>query len=83
MMYTVYVLGSTTRNYLYVGLTNNLQRRISQHNDGHERTTRAYRPFQVVHTEEFSERLSARLREKYLKSGVGKQFLKNKLTVLK
>ena len=77
MIRTVYVLTSTVKNYLYVGLTNNLERRISQHNQGREKTTRSYRPFQLIHRENFPDRPSARIREKYLKSGSGKEFLKS------
>jgi putative endonuclease len=75
-MYTVYALCSTVRKYIYVGLTDNLERRFTQHNSGYEKTTRAYRPFQLVYTEVFPDRLSARAHEKYLKSGAGKEFLK-------
>ena len=75
-MYFVYVIKSIERNYIYVGLTSNLERRISQHQDGEERTTRAYRPFKLLHSEKFPIRIEARNREKYLKSGVGKEWIK-------
>ena len=75
-MFTVYVIRSRSREYWYVGLTNNLQRRFLQHQEGKERTTQPYRPFAIVHTEEFATRLEARNREKYLKSGSGKEWLK-------
>jgi len=76
-MYYVYVLKSINKNYLYVGLTNNLKRRISQHEDGKERTTRSYKPFSLLYTENYLSRQEARNREKYLKSGTGKEFLKS------
>ncbi|HEY9045822.1 MAG TPA: GIY-YIG nuclease family protein [Ohtaekwangia sp.] len=75
-MFYVYVLVSLSRNYIYVGLTNNLQRRIGDHNYGYNKTTKPYRPFRVLITEQFNSRMEARVREKYLKSGVGKEFLK-------
>jgi putative endonuclease len=75
-MFTVYVIRSSKREYWYVGLTNNLQRRVLQHQEGKERTTKPYRPFTIVHTEEFPTRLEARKREIYLKSGKGKEWLK-------
>ena len=75
-MYSVYVLQSTVRNYLYVGLTNNLLRRFAQHNSGYERTTRAYKPFVVVFVEVFHDRISAREREKYLKTSTGKRWIR-------
>lgn len=75
-MFYVYVLSSTIQKYIYVGLTNDLKRRIGQHNNGKERTTRAYKPYTCIHTEEFETRTQARIREKYLKSGIGKEWIK-------
>ena len=77
MKYYVYALRSQKRNYIYVGLTNHLERRISQHNGGHEKTTRPYAPFDLIFTEELGSRLEARKKEKYLKSGIGKDLLKS------
>ena len=75
-MYYVYVISSKTRKYIYVGITNNLSRRIAEHNSGYNKTTRTYRPFKLILSEEFTTRTTAREREKYLKSGIGKEFLK-------
>ncbi|MBM3231012.1 GIY-YIG nuclease family protein [Candidatus Peregrinibacteria bacterium] len=75
-MFTVYALQSRRRKYIYVGLTINLSRRIYQHQSGSERTTRSYRPFKLIYIEEFATRQEARSREKYLKSGAGKEWLK-------
>jgi len=76
MPYYVYAISSQARNYIYVGLTDNPDRRIGQHNAGHERATKPYRPFKVLLIESFSSRMEARKREKYLKSGIGKDYLK-------
>ena len=75
-MYYVYVLNSLIRKYIYVGLTNNVERRFGQHQKGREKTTAPYRPFEIILTEEYSTRPEARKREKYLKSGVGKEWIK-------
>ena len=75
-MYTVYAIKSDYRNYIYVGLTSNLANRILRHNRGYEKTTKPYRPFRVIYTEEYLTRIQARKREKYFKSGVGKEFLR-------
>ncbi len=80
-MFFVYVLKSRSRKYIYVGLSDNVERRTSQHNAGKERTTRAYAPFECIHVEEFQTRVEARKREKYLKSGVGKEWLKRKYSL--
>ena len=44
-MFFVYALRSLTRNYIYVGLSNNYERRIKEHNEGYEGTTKPYCPF--------------------------------------
>ena len=77
-MYFVYALKSITRNYIYVGLTNDVDRRVSEHNSGYEKTTRPYRPFKLIFVESFQTRAEARKMEKYWKSGVGKESLKNR-----
>lgn len=76
-MFYVYAISSEIRKNIYVGLTNNLERRIKEHNSGNNRTTKPYRPFKLIYSEECKDRIEARKREKYLKSGVGKEFLKS------
>lgn len=78
-MYIVYALRSLNRNYIYVGMTNNLERRLHEHNFEEIRSTKAYAPFVLLYSEMMPDRISARKREKYLKSGVGKEFLKTLL----
>ncbi|OGL31269.1 endonuclease [Candidatus Saccharibacteria bacterium RIFCSPHIGHO2_12_FULL_41_12] len=77
MNYYVYALQSESKNYIYVGMTSNLKRRIQQHNEGKSRSTKAYAPLRLVYSEMCGTGLEARKREKYLKSGVGKEFLKS------
>ena len=72
-----YALKSTSRNYIYVGLTDNPERRIKQHNLGYEKTTKPYRPFEVIVTESFATRIEAREREKFLKTSYGKNYLRD------
>ncbi len=76
-MYFVYAIKSKTKNYIYVGLTNNVERRLIEHNNGENRSTKAYVPFCLIIRESFETRIDARAREKYLKSGIGKEFLKS------
>ncbi len=75
-MFSVYAIKSLIKNYIYVGLTKNLEDRFKRHNMGYEKTTRSFRPFKLIYQEFFQTRIQAREREKYLKSGVGKEFLK-------
>ena len=58
-------------------MTKDLDVRFLRHNGGYERTTKPYRPFKLIFTETCDSRSKAREREKYLKSGIGKEFLKN------
>jgi len=76
-MYTVYGISSLNRNYIYVGLTSNLDARLLRHNKGYERTTKPYAPFELIYSKGFGTRSKARVHEKYMKSGVGKEYLRN------
>ncbi len=76
-MYYVYAIKSKEKNYIYVGLTNNPQRRIKEHNYKKEKTTYFYAPFKAILIEKYRTRIEARKREKYLKSGIGKEYLKS------
>jgi putative endonuclease len=76
MTYFVYAIKSRTRHFIYVGLTSNLERRLEEHNSGKNKSTKPYRPFGMLYTEECVDRIEARKRELYLKSGTGKEFLK-------
>jgi putative endonuclease len=75
-MFYIYAISSLKRNWIYVGMTIDLKARIERHNDGRERTTKGYRPFELIYTETVETRLEARAREKYWKSGVGKEQLR-------
>jgi putative endonuclease len=75
-MYYVYAISSLNRNYIYVGLTNNIERRFSEHNTGRNKTTIPYSPFVIIYVEECSNRIEARIKEKYFKSGIGKEKLR-------
>jgi putative endonuclease len=73
--YFVYGLASVHRSYIYVGLSNDLDRRLSEHNRGYNKTTRAYAPFILIYSESCEDRVRARQREKYWKGGSGKRQL--------
>lgn len=60
-MYYTYAIKSKERNYIYVGLTNNPYRRISEHNNKKEKTTRSYAPFETLLIEEYKTRIEARV----------------------
>ena len=75
-MFFVYAISSLNRNYIYVGLTSNFEERLKRHNGLREKSTKAYAPFELIHIEEAITRIEARKREKYWKSGIGKEKLR-------
>jgi len=77
-MFFVYVLRNQKGN-LYTGHTNNLERRLNQHNSGLEKSTKNKGPWQLVYQEKFTTRGLAMIREKELKTGKGRDFLKSVL----
>jgi putative endonuclease len=77
----VYALKSIEFNFIYVGMTNNLDRRIQEHNSKLNTSTKPYAPLFLFHWETFENRTEARKREKCLKAGSGKEFLKNQLRI--
>ena len=74
-MYKVYVLKSLSAAKSYTGITDNIERRIVEHNSGKHFYTKRYTPWRVLYTEELLDRVAARKREKYLKSASGRRFL--------
>ena len=78
-MYYTYVLRSKKDGNLYIGHTDNLARRLGEHNSGKVRSTSSRGPFDIVHTETFDTRSDARWRERYLKTASGKGKLKRSL----
>ena len=61
---------------LYKGITKDIDRRIDIHNNGSNRWTTGKGPWKLVYCEEVSSRGEAMKREKFLKSGKGREFLK-------
>ena len=75
-MWHIYVLKSLVNSRLYTGSTNNLERRLKEHNSGQSKYTRLTRPFKLVYKEDYFNRLEARRRELFLKTGKGREFVK-------
>lgn len=76
MNFYVYVLVSEKDGHFYIGLSSNPQKRLESHNNGEVKSTKGRRPFRLVHQEKASCRAEARSREKFLKSGIGREYLK-------
>ncbi len=76
-MFTVYVLRSEKNNRLYTGYTEDLEKRIKEHNSGKTRSTKANTPYSLVYKEEYCSKTEARKREIFLKTGQGRKFIKS------
>jgi putative endonuclease len=76
-MFTVYVLYSESHNKHYVGYTSDLKNRLDSHNIfANSGFTVRYRPWKLIYTEQFSIKSEVIKREKFLKSGKGREFIK-------
>ncbi|MDD4990375.1 MAG: GIY-YIG nuclease family protein [Candidatus Pacebacteria bacterium] len=78
-MWYVYLLKSRKNGKWYIGFTRNLQKRILSHNAGKNLSTKSGVPWKVIYCEIGLSKEDAQAREKYLKSGMGRRYLKNRL----
>jgi putative endonuclease len=74
-MYYVYVLRSEKNNRLYTGCTDNVARRVTEHNSGMSKATKYGRPYRLLYHEAAPTKEDALRREKYLKTGRGREEL--------
>lgn len=75
-MWYCYILQSLKDKRTYVGYTGDLEERLTLHNKGNVNATKNRRPFIVLFAEKFHSKDSAKKRELYWKSGVGRRKLK-------
>ena len=80
-MFFVNVLYSDGFDRYYVGLSENVDKRLKEHNEGQNKSTKPYIPWRVVHLEEYKTRNEARTREKYLKSASGRRWRKKNINL--
>jgi putative endonuclease len=78
-MYYIYILHSKKDNGLYIGYTENLKRRIAEHKNASVTSTKKRLPLNLIHHEAFLVKEDAKARERYLKSGYGRQQMKDSL----
>jgi putative endonuclease len=77
MTFYVYVLINKDGR-IYVGQTNDISQRLLLHNEGKVRSTKPYRPWQIMFTEEYKTRSESMTREKWLKTGKGREYIREK-----
>lgn len=78
-MYYVYVLQSLKDKEFYTGFTTDLEKRLEEHNRGYETSTSSRVPFQIIYFECSLNKQDAIARERYLKSGMGKKYIRNRI----
>jgi putative endonuclease len=78
-MFYTYVLKSLKNASLYTGYTNDLRKRIKEHNDGLSGFTKKYLPYELIYYEACLNQSDAKARETQLKTGLGKKYLKARL----
>jgi len=74
-MVEVYVIESLTDTTWYTGIALNAVKRLKEHNHGKNRFTKGHLPWKIIYTESHPDWTSARVREKYLKTASGKNWL--------
>ena len=75
-MYYAYVIERQKNEDLYKGFCSDLKRRLKEHNNGDNESTRNGRPWKLIHYEAFQNKDDAIERERFLKTGWGRAHLK-------
>lgn len=78
-MFYIYILYSKKDYKLYIGSTNNIKRRINEHNKGEVSATKNRLPIELIYYEAYKLKADAESREEYLKSGGGRKRLAQQL----
>lgn len=79
--YLAYIMYSSKFDKTYIGQTGNLIARFKDHNElGKKGWTTKYRPWKVVHVEFYKTRSEALAREKFLKTGRGREWIKQNIS---
>lgn len=73
-MYYIYILKSQKDLRFYTGMTKDIGRRLKEHNSKQVKATKSRTPFKVVYAESFATLAEARAREKFFKTGSGREF---------
>jgi putative endonuclease len=76
MKYFVYAIKSEIDGRIYVGFSGDVNKRLIEHNSGKTKSIKGFRPWEIIFTHNYENRIEARQLEKYYKSGIGKEKLK-------
>ncbi|OGW66499.1 MAG: hypothetical protein A3H49_03545 [Nitrospirae bacterium RIFCSPLOWO2_02_FULL_62_14] len=75
-MHYVYILLNEAKTRTYTGVSDDIEKRLKEHNEGKVKSSRHYRPYRVIYTEEFQTLSEARQKERFYKSTTGRRRLK-------
>jgi putative endonuclease len=78
--YYVYVLRNSSKDFIYIGYSEDLKRRFAAHNNGENKSTKPFIPLELIHYEAYQNMADAKRRELYLKTNRGRTTL---MTMLK
>ena len=78
-MWYVYIIKSIRFKYIYIGFTDNINRRIEEHNEGKCKATNPYKPFELISYVALKNKNKAIKLERYLKTGSGSSFLRKRI----
>jgi putative endonuclease len=78
-MFYVYILQSNNEKELYIGYTSDLKKRLIEHNQGLNFSTKRYMPWIIIYYESCIEESDAKRREKYLKTTQGGRLIKRRI----
>jgi len=78
-MFYTYILQSLKNKSLYIGYTTDLKKRFREHDSGKGLATKPFRPYKLIFYEAFLNKIDAKNREEYLKSGYGRRTIKKLL----
>lgn len=79
IMFYNYILQSLKSETLYVGYTTDLVKRLKEHNQGLNKSTKPYKPWRLIYYEACLDYKDAKRRENYLKTSQGQRLLKRRL----
>ena len=77
MGYFMYILNSVKNGKFYVGCTNNIERRLSEHNNGYSKGSRFNAPFELLYKEEYTSLSEARKRERFIKKQKSRKYIES------
>ena len=78
--YYVYVLYNQSKNFIYIGYSEDLKQRVTEHNKGRVKSTKFFLSLELIHYEAYKNKKDAKRRELYLKTNKGRTTL---MTMLK